>query len=122
MTLYVRHLSKHVEATKKWVAESRDRYNTSMRAQANKRGKTQRTFKLGDSVRLQEVPKQGVMHRKLMRSYDGPYQILEKVDDNEYTIQKLGEGTKIKLRVHADRLAPYNDLMELDVRQPQQQA
>ena len=35
---------------------------------------------------------------------------------NEYTIQKVGEGIKLKMRVHSDRLITYNDVMELDKR------
>ena len=51
-----------------------------------------------------------------MRLYDGPYQVVDKVEGNEYTVQKLGEGKKVKFCVHVDRLAPYQDLMEMDKR------
>ena len=86
-----------------------------MRLQANKAGRKMKEFKIGQSVRLQDTARKGTK-RKLMRLYNGPYQVLDKVDDNEYTIQKIGEGKAVKFRVHVDRMAPYNDLMELDTR------
>ena len=84
--------------------------------QANTDRKRRGDYDVGQTVRLQEVPSQGRNARKLSKAYDGPYQIMAR-EGNEYTIQKVGEGTKVKFRVHADRLGPYNDLMELDTRQ-----
>ena len=112
---YVEDLGKHVEAVTQWVRQCREKYNKQMRTQANKAGRSVREFEVGQSVRLQDTARKGT-RRKLMRLYDGPYQILERCNDNEYTVQKLGEGKRIKFRVHTDRLAPYNDLMEMDVR------
>ena len=117
---YVKELQIHVEAVKAWVQQCRLKYNSRMRKYANKRGRADRQFNVGDTVRLQDVARKGV-GRKLLRVYDGPYQVLEKTDDNEYSIQKLGEGKKIKFRVHADRLAKFNDLMEMDTRTKAQQ-
>ena len=43
--------------------------------------------------------------------------MVKRVNEVEYTIQKVGEGKKIKFQVHIDRLAKYDDLMELDTKQ-----
>ena len=112
---YVQDLAKHVEAIKQWVSTCRDKYQKNMRTQANKSGRKFMEFAVGQSVRLQDTARRGTS-RKLMRLYDGPYQVLQKFGNNEYTIQKIGEGKKIKFRVHVDRMAPYNELMELDTR------
>ena len=115
---YVQDLAQHVEAVKQWVGQCRDKYQRQMRLQANKTGRKRKEFEVGQSVRLQDTARKGT-RRKLMRLYDGPYQVLNKIDDNEYTIQKIGEGKAVKFRVHVDRMAPYNDLMELDTRSAQ---
>ena len=99
-----------MKATSKWVQECREKYNAAMRRQANKSRKKAMDFKVKELVRLQEVPTKGVS-RKLLRLYNGPYEVLAKEGGNEYTIQKVGEGKRVKVRVHADRLGRYNDLM-----------
>jgi RecA/RadA recombinase len=114
-SLYAEQMAQHVRATKQWVKECREKYNRNMRRQANKTGRKAREFQVKELVRLQDVPTKGVA-RKLLRLYNGPYEVLEKTNASEYTIQKVGEGKKVKLRVHADRLAKYNDMMEMDVR------
>ena len=114
-SVYAAHMAEHVKATSKWVQECREKYNAAMRRQANKSRKKAMDFKVKELVRLQEVPTKGVS-RKLLRLYNGPYEVLAKEGGNEYTIQKVGEGKRVKVRVHADRLGRYNDLMELDVR------
>ena len=70
---------------------------------------------VGELVKLQAVETKGV-ERKLLRLFDGPYEVLGKDSPTEYTIQKVGEGKRVKVRVHVDRLGVYNDLMEMDVR------
>ena len=105
----------HFGVTSRLGALGSLKYNRQMRAQASKAGRKSKQFAVGQSVRLQETASKGTS-RKLMRLYAGPYQVLDSVDANEYTVQKIGEGKRIKFRVHADRLAPYNDLMELDTR------
>ena len=90
-----------------------------MRRQANKAGREEKQWKQGDFVRLKGTDTKGHTVRKLLRDYQGPYEIVSKDDDdfgNSYTIQRVGEGQKVKLQVHANRLGDYKDLMELDVR------
>jgi hypothetical protein len=42
--------------------------------------------------------------------------VLTNEGSNEYAIQKVGEGVRIRMQVHADRLIRYHDVMELDKR------
>lgn len=72
-----------------------------------------REFEAGDLVRLQKVPTEGVRVRKLLHNWEGPYRVVSRDSETEYTIQLVGEGKKVKLQVHIDRLAPYLDMMEL---------
>jgi len=96
---YAQHLAKHVEAVKQWVTSCREKYQKQMRQQANKTGRKKREFAVGQSVRLQDTARKGTT-RKLLKLYDGPYQVLDRQGDSEYTIQKIGEGKKVKFRVH----------------------
>ena len=112
---YVRHMAQHVRATVKWVQQCRQKYNRAMRRLANKAGRKVREYKVGDQVKLQAVETKGVA-RKLLRLFDGPYEVLKKDSPTEYTIQNVGEGKRVKVRVRVDRLGDYNDLMEMDVR------
>ena len=118
---YAAHMAEHVKATQEWVAECRAKYQRAMRLQANKSGKKLREFSEGDSVRLKAVPSQGRTGRKLLNAYEGPFTVVKRDNEVEYTIQKVGEGKKIKFQVHIDRLAKYEDLMELDTRQTETQ-
>ena len=70
---------------------------------------------MGQLVKLQAVETKGV-ERKLLRLFDGPYEVVGKDSPTEYTIQRVGEGKRVKVRVHVDRLGVYNDLMEMDTR------
>ena len=100
---------------KEWVKESRDKYNKKMRAEANKKAKKAVDYREGDLVSLREERYQGT-GKKIKLPYEGPYRVVSVEGSNEYTIQKVGEGIKLKMRVHADRLITYNDVMELDKR------
>ena len=92
-----------------------------MRDHANKRGRIEKQWATDDLVRLQVAPTKGRKERKLMLDYEGPYRILSRDNEVEYTIQKVGEGKKIKLQVHANRLATYEDMMELDTREAKEE-
>ena len=106
-SLYVQQLKKHLENVHAWTKKSQEEYNTKMRAIANKRKKRRhRQWQPGDTVRL-EVPD----NAKLQDKYDGPYEVLSRDTDYEYTIRKIG-SIKIKTQVHANRLADFNDIME----------
>ena len=106
-SLYVQQLKKHLENVHAWTKKSQEEYNTKMRAIANKRKKRRhRQWQPGDTVRL-EVPDGA----KLQDKYDGPYEVLSRDTDYEYTIRKIG-SIKIKTQVHANRLADFNDIME----------
>ena len=72
-------------------------------------------FSLGQLVKLQAVETKGV-ERKLLRLFDGPYEVVGKDSPTEYTVQRVGEGKRVKVRVHVDRLCVYNNLMEMDTR------
>ena len=112
--VYLSQLKKHMVAVSAWVKESRDKYNTQMRKQANKKAsKQQITLKPGDTVALLRIL-QGTK-RKLLRPAEGPWQVVRASPEfeGEYEIQKVGEGVKTKDRVHANRLVPYRDVMEL---------
>ena len=112
---YAQQLAEHVKATTAWVTECRRKYNASMRRLANKRGRKVQEFSVGQLVKLQAVETKGV-ERKLLRLFDGPYEVVGRDSPTEYTIQKVGEGQRVKVRVHVDRLGVYNDLMEMDTR------
>ena len=68
---------------------------------------------MGQLAKLQAVETKAV-ERKLLRLFDGPYEVMGKDSPTEYTVQKVGEGKRVKVRVHVDRLGVYNDLMEMD--------
>ena len=112
---YAQQLSEHVKATTAWVAECRRKYNANMRRLANQRGRNVQEFSIGQLVKLQAVETKGV-ETKLLRLFDGPYEVVGKDSPTEYTVQKVGEGKRVKVRVHVDRLGVYNDLMEMDTR------
>ena len=102
--------------TEQWVDECLTKYRRYMHAHANKKGREARQWEQGQLVRLQAVAKKGRVERKLLRDVEGPYEVVKRENEVEYTIRKVGEGKKMKFRVHADRLAEYHDMMELDVR------
>ena len=112
---YVRNLAKHVEAMKAWIKQSREKYNARMKTDANKKAKKMMQHAAGDLVSLMEERHQGT-EKKIKLPYEGPFKILEATGDNEYTIQRVVEGVRVKTRVHADRLIKYHDIMELDKR------
>ena len=98
---YAQQLSEHIKATTVWVTECRCKYNANMRQLANKRGRKVQEFSVGQLVKLQAVEAKGV-ERKLLRLFDGPYEIGGRDSPTEYTIQRVGEGKHVKVRVHVD--------------------
>ena len=54
-------------------------------------------------MKLQAVETKGA-ERKLLRLFDGPYEVVGKESPTEYTVQKVGEEKRVKVRVHVDRL------------------
>ena len=107
---YVEDLEQHMRVTREWVAQAREAYNSNMRKVNNKSRKKLRTFEVGQLVRLKRL-----VHgkgRKIVSSYEAPFVVVEKDDEYEYTIQRVGQSSKLKCRVHADRLAEYNDVEE----------
>ena len=87
---YAQQLSEHVNATTAWVAECRRKYNAyaNMRRLANKRGRKVQEFSTGQLVKLHAVETKGV-ERKLLRLFDGPYEVVGRDSPTEYTIQKV---------------------------------
>ena len=86
-----------------------------MRADANRKAKKAEEYSVGDLMSLREERLQGT-GKKINLPYEGPYKVLTNEGNNEYTIQKVGEGVRLKMQVHADRLIRYHDVMELDKR------
>ena len=114
---YAQQFSEHVKATTAWVAECRRKYNANMRRLANKKGRKVQEFNVGQLVKPQAVETKGVERKLLqLRLFDGPYEVVGKDSPTEYTIQRVGEGKRVKVRVHVARLGVYNDLMEMDTR------
>jgi hypothetical protein len=91
---YVQNLAKHVEAMKAWVKQSREKYNARMEIDANKKAKKTVQYTTGDLVSLREERHQGT-DKKIKLPYDGPFKVLEATGDNEYTIQRVGEGIRL---------------------------
>ena len=106
---YVKELEERMKVTKEWIKQARVKYNKMMRDQANKHGRKHREFAVGQLVRLKRLSHG--LDRKTQNEWEGPYQVLEKVDEYEYTVQKVG-AHKLKCRVHTDRLASYKDVDE----------
>lgn len=69
-------------------------------------------FKVGDMVLLKLIPQiwkkidRRVRHRTLVSKYDGPFEVVEKVDEVAYRL-KLPEIMKIHLTFHMSFLKPY---------------
>ena len=109
-----KNLAKHADAMKEWVRQSREKYNARMKADANKKTKKAVQYSAGDLVSLREERFQGT-DKKIKLLFEGPFKILEEAGDNEYIIQRVGDGVRpVKMRVHTDRLIQYHDIMELD--------
>ena len=78
------------------MQQSRNKYNARMRADANKKAKKAEEYNVGDLVSLREERFQGT-GKKIKLPYEGPYEVLTNEGSNEYTVQKVGEGVRIKM-------------------------
>ena len=98
-----------------WGRQSREKFNARMKADANKKAKTAVQYSSGDLVSLREERFQGT-DKKIKLPFKGPFKTLDEAGhgDTEYTIQRVGEGVRVKMRVHADRLIEYTEIMELN--------
>nr|WPV71156.1 MAG: replicase [Ips erranti-like virus 3] len=77
-----------------------DRLKTRYDKRANSSG-----FQAGDQVWLYNPARKKGKSPKLQRSWEGPYDVIKRLNDVVYRIQR-GHRAKMKI-VHLDRLAPY---------------
>ena len=96
------------------VRKNIEKANEAYKKQANKRVKNVRTFEVGDLVwiymRKERFPNQ--RKNKLMTRAEGPFEIVQKVNDNGYKVD-LGGKHGVSSTFNVGDLAPYYDDEEL---------
>ena len=98
----------------KEVRKNIEKANEAYKKQANKRVKNVRTFEVGDLVwiymRKERFPNQ--RKNKLMPRAEGPFEVVEKINDNAYKVD-LGGKYGVSSTFNVGDLAPYHDDEEL---------
>ncbi|XP_021759479.1 uncharacterized protein LOC110724369 [Chenopodium quinoa] len=98
----------------KEVRKNIEKANESYKKQANKNLRNMKKFKVGDLVwiflRKERFPKQ--RKHKLMPRAEGPFQIMEKINDNAYKVD-LGGQFEVSSTFNVGDLAPYLEDDEL---------
>ena len=101
---YVRGLKRKLESIHNDVRERMDLRSTRVKNK-NNRGVKQVLFQEGQKVWLFNPRRVKGKAPKLQRNWEGPYEIVRKLSEVVFCIQKsLRHRKKV---VHADRLAPY---------------
>ena len=78
---------------------------------------TATTFDIGDRLWLYNPNRTRGVCPKLERTWEGPYEVLKKMNDVVYRVRKLGGKAKPKL-VHLNRLAQYQGMVDVGDRHP----
>jgi transposase InsO family protein len=99
---YAQELRERIRATNEIARERTKQEKTKAKQQYDRKAKGE-TFKAGDQVLLYDETVRRGRSKKLESQWIGPYIVMEKINDVNYTIKK---GRKT-LRVHANRLKAF---------------
>ena len=93
-----------------WIKESKEDYEKKMRDSKRNRGRRERTFQIGDKVRLFK-PSRSKLTRKVGRVYEGPYTVVDCVRHSdipsEYILKRDGGSMEGRVRATAESLRSY---------------
>ena len=112
--MYAKQTAEEMKEVQEYVQMQRKLYNKAMEKRFNSSFKVkERKFEQGDTVWVRKGEGGGALERKLEWPNEGPFEVVSKDGDHEYTVQKIGEGVRTRVRVHVDRMGPYRELAEL---------
>ena len=47
---------------------------------------------------------------------EGPFEVLEVLGSNTYSVMRIGEAVSIRKKIHAENMGPYSDIKEIEAK------
>ena len=99
-------VKKKLDRALLWALESRETYECDMEGTKRNKGRRNRQFDIGDKVRLYKPPKEKT-RRKVGRTFEGPYLVLEVFKHNgkpsEYLLKREGGTARVRATIEQIR-------------------
>ena len=74
------------------------------------------TYRVGDLVWVKKAEGGSKTGAKVALANEGPFEVLEVLGSNTYSVRRIGEAVGIRKKIHAENMGPYADIKEIEAK------